>query len=187
MSSKTYQRRPVKNFLIKRDLQLRFIFKIVISVFITSAITLATLSAVYYYKSGSGYFYFMSNDLAQDLQRQSILATILPSLLIAEVVSVLLGLGIGLVSSRKFAVPIYKMENWISSMLAGNLGSKIAFREKEEFRTLTVHCNSLSDYLTEILKDLERKLNDLEQSTMNDKAREKVAAIKKGLPLRPVQ
>ncbi len=185
--SKTYQRRPVKNFLIKKDLQLRFIFKIVISVFITSAITLATLSAVYYYKSGSGYFYFMSNDLAQDLQRQSILATVLPSLVIAEIVSILLGVAIGLASSRKFAVPIYKIETWISNMLSGNLGSKIAFREKEEFRTLTVHCNSLSDYLAEVFKDLEKKLNELDQATMNDKAREKVAAIKKSLPLRAAQ
>ena len=177
-----YQRRPVKNFFIKKDLQIRLIFKILISVIFTAIITTAVMAAVYYYKSGSGYFYFMSNDLMEDLQRQSILKTILPSLLIAEFVSIVLGFSIGLFSSRKFALPVYKIEQWLDKIIKGEFGTKIFFREKEEFKEMTYKCNLLSDSLVKKFSSINEQLSSIEQSVSDPLVKEKISEVKKVLP-----
>lgn len=162
--SAAYKRRYVKNFFIKKDLQKRYIYKIILSVVLAAAITTGILGAFYYAKSGTGYFYFMSNNLNEELQRQNMLQTILPSLLVAELVSILIGFWIGLFSSRKLAVPIYKIETWIAKLKKGDLNAKIGFREKGEFSELCTLCNSLSDKLHEVFSETDQKLSALEKN-----------------------
>ena len=67
-------------------------------------------------------------------------------------------------------------------MLEGNIGTKISFREKQEFTTLTMHCNSLSDYLQDTFSTLNAKLEEIEKSTSDSAAREQVASVRKSLP-----
>jgi methyl-accepting chemotaxis protein len=171
-----------KGFFVKKDLQIRFILKIVVSVVLTAVITTAVLAAVYYYKSGSGYFFFMSNNLHDALQRQSILQTILPSLVIAELVSILLGVAIGLFSSRKLAVPIYNIEQWLASIIQGKFGAKIRFKEKEEFIKISTQCNLLSDSLVNVFSHLYDELSKAEESVSDKSSKEKIARIRKMLP-----
>lgn len=174
-------RHPIKNFFIKKDLQLNYIKRIIIMVILTAVLTIMILAGVYYYKFGSGYFYYISGDLLGDLERQSIIYTILPSLVLAEIISVMLGIIIGLFSSRKFAVPIYKIESWLLEMLKGNFSARITFREKEEFKTLALNCNAFSLELESIFKDLFAKLNDIETGTENEKVKAKIVDIRKTL------
>lgn len=177
--AETFKRRPIKNFFVKKELQLDYIRKIVGVVVLTAAISLVVLAAVYYFKSGSGYFYFVSKDLLGDLTRQSILETILPSLIIAEIISVIMGVFIGFASSRKFAIPVYKIENWTDELMKGNYQSRIIFREKDEFETLCSRCNSLSEQLQSQFSFTAEKLREIKQCERMEDVKEKVEEIEK--------
>jgi len=171
----------LKNFFLKKDLQLRYIAKIVSFIVFTAALTIAVLGFVYHIKGGDGYFYFMPNDLSQDLIRQSMLKTILPALIIAELLSVLIGIVIGFISSRKFAVPIYKIEQWAGLLTAGKYGAQITFREKDEFVTLTRECNNLSNSLKERFSSIEAQIGVIENSTSDASTKVKLADVRKNL------
>ena len=106
------RRKPVSNFLIKRSLQIGIIFKILFVVAMTGILTTAIVTLVYNSKSQSGTFYYMSNDIMEDLELTSIIQTVLPSLVAAQCVTILIAFAVGLFSSRKIAVPIYKIEKW---------------------------------------------------------------------------
>ncbi len=176
------KRHPLKNFFIKKDMQMRLILKILLAVVIASVITTAVLALVYYIKSGSGYFYFMSNNLMDDLQRQSILKTILPSLLIAEAVSVVLGAAIGFFASRKYALPIFKIEQWLDRVISGEHDARMFFREKEEFEDITSKCNILSEHLVSTFSELRNQIVDVEKSVTDEDVKKKLSVILAKLP-----
>ncbi len=94
--------------------------------------------------------------MSQDLSRENILNIILPALVISAIVSIILALGIGLYSSRKYAVPIYKLEQWLSLLMKGKVGATLQFREKEEMKDLSDKCNRLGSELHSIFQ----KVND---------------------------
>jgi signal transduction histidine kinase len=123
---------------------------------------------MYNSKAKNGAFYYMSNDSREDLQLRSILELILPSVLGAQVFSILIGLGIGMFSSRKMAVPIYKFEKWVSQLKNGNLNTRLSFRENEEMKDLTVQCNAMADYYKAIFAELDRAVKKLEPLSLNN-------------------
>lgn len=176
------QRSFIKNFFVKKDLQIRITLEIVVAVFITAVITTAIIAVVYYFKSGSGYFYFMSNSLTDDIVTQSILKTILPSLLIAEIISIVLGVGIGLFSSRRLAVPLFRIEQWLAEIIQGKYGTRITFREKEEFKKLSLQCNLVSNSLVNMFNLLYEEIGKAETSAVSREEKEKFTRIKKMLP-----
>ena len=136
-------------------MQLKVIAKIVFIILITALLTTVTVSLVYNSKSQSGSFYYMSNDTKQDLELKNILEVILPSVIGAQLVTLLIGLGVGLFSSRKIAVPIYKFEKWVSQLKTGNLLTRLEFREKTEMEDLTHECNTLADFYRKKFMDID--------------------------------
>jgi methyl-accepting chemotaxis protein len=154
-------RHPVTNFFIKRPLQIKITLHILISVICTSLLTTVVLALVYFIKSPGGHFYYISNDIMQDLKLTNILGVILPSLLIAQAVSIVVGIGIGLYSSRKVAVPIYKFERWVGQLVHGNLNIKMSFRENEEMEELTKQCNQFVDYYRKVFHDLDAETSQI--------------------------
>jgi methyl-accepting chemotaxis protein len=161
-------RQPVKNFFIKKSIQIKIIAKILFIILATALLTTVTVSLVYNSKSQSGSFYYMSNDTKQDLELKNILEVILPSVIGAQIVTLLIGLGIGLFSSRKIAVPIYKFEKWVQQLKTGNLLTRLEFREKEEMEDLTYECNSLADFYRKKFVDIDAAVAALEQRTHPD-------------------
>ncbi len=154
-------RRPFRNFFIKRSLQFRIISVILFSVFLTSCITTLILSVIYNSKSQEGNYYYMSNNIMEDLELTSILGTILPAIITAQVVSLVIAIAIGLFSSRKAAVPVYKLEKWATQIKKGRLKTHIGFREIKEMKDLTIQCNALADTYTEIFSDIDRSLSNI--------------------------
>ena len=149
-------RKPIRNFLIKRSLQIGIIFQILFVVVLTSVVTCVILGIVYNSKSQHGSFYYMSNDVMQDLQLTSILGIVLPALVAAQAVSLVIAFGIGLFSSRKVAVPIYKIEKWAGQLRTGNLNTRLAFREKEQKMTadMTRECNGVVEYYRAVFSEI---------------------------------
>lgn len=152
------QRHPFRNFFLKKSLQFKIISNILFIIFLTSCISTLFLSFVYNAKSQEGNFYYMSNDIMQDLELTSILGIILPALIAAQIVSLVIGVAIGMFSSRKAAVPVYKLEKWASQLKKGRLNTQLGFRENKEMKDLTIQCNALADTFKHIFNDIDTSL-----------------------------
>jgi methyl-accepting chemotaxis protein len=163
-------RQPFRHFFIKKGMQFKIIAEILFVAMLTAILTTGTLTIMYNSKAKNGTFYYMSNDSKEDLQLRGILELILPSVLGAQVFSILIGLGIGLFSSRKMAVPIYKFEKWVSQLKNGNLNTKLSFRENEEMKDLTLQCNALASYYRGVFTELDKAVSVLEKSSAKDPA-----------------
>jgi methyl-accepting chemotaxis protein len=163
-------------------MQFKIIIKILFVLFLTALLTTATISMVYISKSQSGSFYYMSNDTKQDLELKNILEVILPSIIGAQIISLFIGLCIGLFSSRKIAVPIYKFEKWVLQLKEGNLLTRIEFREKEEMEDLTQECNSLATFYRTKFLEIDAAVKEIElQPSLDAKTSEKINEIRQAL------
>ncbi|HUI91092.1 MAG TPA: hypothetical protein VLX68_02490 [Chitinivibrionales bacterium] len=163
-----FHRKPFSNFFIKRSLQMRLIVKIVIAALLATLICSCTLLLVYYLRYNSVLLYTM--DQLTNLNKENIIFIILPSLLISSLVNFILAVCLGLYASRKYAVPIYKLEQWARMIRQGKISAQIRFREREEMKELSDDCNELTSDLrvkfVEIKKQCERlreKVKDAEE------------------------
>jgi methyl-accepting chemotaxis protein len=182
--SEKKNRKPIGNFFIKKSLQLRLILKIVIAALLSTLVSSCSMILVYYIKYQTVIVYQLDK-VSQDLNREHIIYLILPTLLVSALVSMIVSVGIGLYASRKYAVPIYKLEQWASLLRTGKMSALLRFREKEEMKELSHRCNQLAAEmrnrfieirkLTRLLKendgtvgaaaDFEKVLTDLDLDT----------------------
>lgn len=142
MSSKVH-RKPIGNFFIKKSLQIRLIRKIAVAALLSTLVSSGSLIFVYYLKYQTVIVYQLDK-LTQELNREHIIFLILPTLLVSALVSVFVSFCIGLYSSRKYAVPIYKLERWATLLRTGKMSALLRFREKEEMKELSDKCNQLA-------------------------------------------
>ncbi len=158
-----YHRRPISNFFVKKSMQLSIIWRILLTVFLTALLTTIIVGYIYNQKSQTGSFYYMSNNITEDLQLESVLGLVLPAVIAAQLVSLMIGVGIGMFSSRRVAVPIYKIEKWASQLREGNLLAQLGFREKGELKELALSCNGVSDTYRSLLEEIEEVTQSIEQ------------------------
>jgi methyl-accepting chemotaxis protein len=156
-------RKPVGNFFIKKSLQLRLIVNIMMASIVSSIVAAGTLLFVYSYKYDTTVLY-MFNEFSNVLQKESIVWLILPTLIISSVVALALAFGIGLYASRKYAVPVFKIEQWASQMLNGDMTSVLRFREKEEMKDLSNKCNELGTMFREIMVGIQKDVKALQRA-----------------------
>jgi methyl-accepting chemotaxis protein len=158
--AKAVNRRPIGNFFIKKSLQLRMIKNILFSAIVSTLVASSTLFLVYFWRFKTIVVYQLDK-ATQELSRENILDIILPALIISALISLFLAFGIGLYSSRKYAVPIYKIEKWLSLLLQGKLSATLQFREKEEMKDLSDKCNTLSIELQKTFHEIRIKVQHL--------------------------
>ena len=156
-------RKPIGNFFIKKSLQIRLIVKIVIAALTSTLVSSGSLIVVYYLKYQTVVVYQLDK-VTQDLSREHIIFLILPTLLMSSIVSLIVAFGVGLYSSRKYAVPIYKLEQWASLLLQGKFTVLLRFREKEEMKELSDKCNQLAADMHERYIKIRRLAELLKQS-----------------------
>lgn len=155
-------RRPISNFFIKRSLQIRLIQKIVLATIVSTIVSSGSLFLVYFLRYQTVVVYQLDK-LNQELSRENILIIILPALLISALVSIIFSVGIGLYASRKYAVPIYKLEQWVSLLMQGKLNALLRFREKDEMKELTDKCNNLGVSFRQTFTEIRRNVELLKQ------------------------
>lgn len=156
-----FVRKPVGNFFIKKSLQLRLITKVVLASLISTIVSSGSLLLVYYLKYHTVVVY-QWDQISDELNREHILHLILPTLVISSVVGILVAIGIGLYASRKYAVPIYKIEQWASMLLKGKMTALLRFREREEMKELSEKCNELGGKLRSNLLEIKKRVERLE-------------------------
>ncbi len=166
MSNK-FTRKPIGHFFIKKELQIRLIKKIVFTVIISTIVCVATLLLTYLAKYKSAVFYRVTFDLnsASIGNRENIISIILPSLLISSIVNITIAIGVGLYASRKYAVPIFKLEQWVNLLRKGHMTAKLRFREKAEMKELCYNCNHLSEALRYKFEMIDKYTRELEKGT----------------------
>ena len=155
-------RKPLANFLIKPTFQIKIILKILFVMAMTGVLTTLLIAWTYHARSQEGGFYYM--DVRQDIELTSILGFILPALVAAQAVSFLVAVAIGLFSSRKAAVPTYKIEKWAAQLRAGNLNTRLAFREHDEMYELTRECNAAVDQYKRTLGEVRTAVECIEKA-----------------------
>jgi len=156
-------RKPFGNFFIKKSLQFRFTIQILLIFLVCVFATTVSFMHIYNSKSREGSFYYMSNDIMQDLQLKSILVIVLPPVVAAELIAVLLAFGIGLFSSRKIAVPVYKIEKWAAKLKNGKLNTTLAFREEDRLKELAVQCNAATDFYRQIFSEIKTHTENISE------------------------
>jgi methyl-accepting chemotaxis protein len=175
---KKITRKPIANFFIKKDLQVRLIIKIVLAVVISTLVCMATLLLVYLAQYKSTVFYRVTFDLGASIgNRENIVTIIFPSLCIASVINVFVALCIGFYASRKYAVPIFKLEQWVKLLRRGKLTAKLRFREREEMRELSGSCNKLSEELQAKFVEIENAVSMLKENPSQNGAFDKIKNI----------
>ncbi len=160
MSDK-FVRKPVGNFFIKKSLQMRLISKVVIASLISTLVSSGSLLLVYIMRYNTIAVYQLDH-VTNEINRESIIYLILPTLLISSIVGLIVAIGIGLYASRKYAVPIYKIEQWASLLIKGRMTALLRFREKEEMRELSEKCNELGSKISTTFSEIKQKVKQLE-------------------------
>jgi methyl-accepting chemotaxis protein len=175
-------RKPISNFFIKKSLQIRLITKIVIAALASTLLTAACLIVVYYLKYQTVVVYQLDK-LSQELTREHIIFLIFPTLLMSSLVSLIMAFGIGLYSSRKYAVPIYKLEQWVTLLQQGKMGAMLRFREKEEMKDLSDKCNMLAADLRFKFMEIRKEIDKLKQTDPSSSIASKMEKTLAGLEL----
>lgn len=161
MSSKV-SRKPIGNFFIKKSLQIRLILKVVIAALLSTLFSSGSLILVYYIKYQTVIVYQLDK-LSQELNREHIIYLILPTLMVSATASLLVSLGVGLYSSRKYAVPIYKLEQWATLLRVGKMSATLRFREKEEMKELSDSCNQLASELRSHFSEIQKHVETIKK------------------------
>lgn len=180
--SSMVSRKPIGNFFIKKSLQLRLIRKIAIAALLSTLVSSGSLLLVYYLKYRTVIVYQLDK-ISQDLNREHIVYLILPTLLVSALVAIIVAFGIGLYSSRKYAVPIYKLEQWATLLTNGKMSALLRFREKEEMKGLSDRCNQLATGMRERFIELKHLTDKLKENENTAPVAEELKKILKDLDL----
>jgi glucan phosphoethanolaminetransferase (alkaline phosphatase superfamily) len=180
--NKSFERKPIRHFFVKRSLQIRLIIHIVAAVFLTTLVSLGSMVLVYFIKYKTVIMYQLDQE-TQNLTHQSIISLILPSLLFSALVNLALAIGIGFYASRKYAIPIYKLEQWSSLLLQGRMTAVLQFREKEELKELSDKCNELTRFFRDRFIAIKRHIDELRKSPAGAEPAGKLEKTLEGLDL----
>jgi nitrogen fixation/metabolism regulation signal transduction histidine kinase len=177
-----FERKPLAHFFVKKSLQIRLIIRIVGTVFLTTVVSLGIMALVYFLKYKTVVMYQL-DQVTQNLTHQNILSLLLPSLLFSAFVNFVLAVGIGFYASRKYAIPIYKLEQWCSFLLKGNMTARLRFREKEELRELSSKCNEVSHTFNHRFLEIKRLCQELRQAHPHSETAQRLEKSLEGLDL----
>ena len=182
--NKTYIRKPISNFFIKKELQIRLIIKIVLAVLIATVVCLTTLLLTYLIQYKSAVFYRVTFETSASIgDRENINSIILPSLLISSAINIIIAICIGFYASRKYAVPIFKLEQWVKLLQKGQMTAQLHFREKEEMKQLCDSCNKLIEDLRNKLLKIEECTKELAKSNKKTEYVDKIQEILNSMEL----
>jgi len=181
MKQRVAGRKPVGNFFVKRELQMTVILRIVTAALVATIMSAATIVLVYYLQHRSVLLYQLHE--TGSLSRSSIFGLILPSLIISIVVNLILAVCIGLYASRKYAVPVYKLEQWAQLLRSGKLNVTLRFREQKRMRELSDQFNSLTGDLRDKFLEVKKLVAHLKNTGRSDDQVLRVEKMVEGLDL----
>jgi methyl-accepting chemotaxis protein len=183
MSKSHPERKPFQHFFVKKQLQMRLITRIVVAVLLTTLVAILSMFIVYILASNSVAVYSLEKTTGELSRSGNIFFIIFPALVVSALVNIGLAVVIGLYASRKYAIPIYKLEHWSSLLLQGKLTALLQFREKEEMRELSSKCNDVTHFFRERLFSIKKQVDELKKIDANSQAARNIEKALEGFDL----
>lgn len=144
-------RKPVGNFFIKPKLQFKLTYLFVLAAFLASFFT---ISVVFLLTR-------IDHDGLEGLRTAwFFIKAVFPGFYIAVIVSMMVGLILGLLASRKVALPIYKVEQWMKQLSRGDFTGKLGMRDTDFWGDMASLCNNFSENLRQDLLRIEQLSNE---------------------------
>ncbi|MEO6095812.1 MAG: methyl-accepting chemotaxis protein [Fibrobacteria bacterium] len=173
ISSPKRKRHPIRNFIILPEVQWPYIIRILAIVNLTGVLMAISICALFYLRySGSpmGTMGTMGNQetgvdmvnagLMGLLVEENLMDVIVPAFVVADVVSLVIGLWLSLYFSRKISVPIYRVTKWAEVVASGDLSFRLKFRPGDDLQSLEEACNKVSESYSAIIDDLRRQITE---------------------------
>ncbi|MDB5048895.1 MAG: hypothetical protein JWO30_1966 [Fibrobacteres bacterium] len=170
MAEKTFpkvKRHPIRNFIIMPELQWPYIIRLLAIVNLAGVLMATSICALFYFRyagsfsGGAGAGVDMVNAGLMDvLVEENLMDVVVPAFVIADVVSLAIGLWLSLYFSRKISVPIYRVTKWAEVVTSGDLTFRLKFRPGDDLQSLEAACNQVSDTYCKIIDDMRRQITE---------------------------
>jgi methyl-accepting chemotaxis protein len=169
MAGKTPGRRkrhPIRNFIILPELQWPYIIRLLAVVNLAGVVMATMICALFYLRyhgSGSGApaaGEMVNVGMMESLVEENLMDVVVPAFVVADLVSLAIGLALSLYFSRKISVPIYRVSKWAEVVSGGDLGYRLKFRPGDDLQTLEEACNKVSEAYAKIIEDLRRQITE---------------------------
>ena len=151
------QRRKRLNFSIKRDFQLRLLFKVFTIVILSVISSLLIIYVISHQELGETYY--QAHIRVKNFQ-QLLLPVIIGGILIGSFV----GFLVALFFPHPIAGPLYRIERELKRVGEGDLSLNLRIRKKDELQDLVSVINEVIDNLNKKIKLLKLASNKLEAS-----------------------
>ena len=167
MAEKTPARRkrhPIRNFIILPELQWLYIIRLLAVVNLAGVVMATSICALFYFRyttggdaTGSD---MVSAGLMEVMVEENLMDVVVPAFVIADMVSLAIGLAVSLYFSRKISVPIYRINKWAEVVTSGDLSFRLKFRPGDDLQSLEHACNRVSDTYLKIIEDMRRQITE---------------------------
>jgi methyl-accepting chemotaxis protein len=166
MAEKTpskHKRHPIRNFIILPELQWPYIIRLLAVVNLAGVVMATSICALFYlrYSGGNADGGDMVNaGLVEVMVEENLMDVVVPAFVIADLVSLAIGMAVSLYFSRKISIPIYRITKWAEVVTTGDLTFRLKFRPGDDLQTLEESCNKVSDTYAKIFEDMRRQITE---------------------------
>lgn len=160
------KRHPIRNFIIMPELQWPYIIRLLAIVNLAGVLMATTICALFYLRYNSSHLGgadesdMVSAGLMDMMVEENLMDVIVPAFVVADLVSLAIGLGLSLYFSRKLSVPIYRISKWAEVVTSGDLGFRLKFRPGDDLQSLEEACNKVTDTYAKVIEDMRRQITE---------------------------
>jgi methyl-accepting chemotaxis protein len=160
------KRHPIRNFIIMPELQWPYIIRLLAIVNLTGVLMATSICALFYLRynasplGGAESPDMVSSGLMDVMVEENLMDVIVPAFVVADLVSLAIGLWLSLYFSRKISVPIYRIAKWAEVVASGDLGFRLKFRPGDDLQSLEEACNKVSDTYAKAIEDMRRQFTE---------------------------
>lgn len=183
------KRHPIRNFIIMPELQWPYIIRLLAIVNLAGVLMATTICALFYLRYDSGpqgdphASDMVSSGLMEAMVEENLMDVIVPAFVVADLVSLAIGLWLSLYFSRKISVPIYRINKWAEVVASGDLGFRLKFRPGDDLQSLEAACNRVTDTYVQVIEDMRRQIT--EANLPLPSSLDRVTAVRKRVRSKP--
>jgi methyl-accepting chemotaxis protein len=160
------KRHPIRNFIIMPELQWPYIIRLLAIVNLAGVLMATSICALFYLRYNADPLGdpdstdMVSSGLMEVLVEENLMDVIVPAFVVADLVSLAIGLWLSLYFSRKISVPIYRISKWAEVVASGDLGFRLKFRPGDDLQSLEEACNKVTDTYVRVIEDMRRQISE---------------------------
>jgi methyl-accepting chemotaxis protein len=166
-SAPRHKRHPIRNFIIMPDLQWPYIIRLLAIVNLSGVLMATAICALFYFRYNASPLGgleaggdMVNANMMDVMVEENLMDVIVPAFVIADLVSLAIGMFLSLYFSRKISVPIYRISKWAEVVSSGDLSFRLKFRPGDDLVQLEEACNRVSDTYVRVIEDLRRQITE---------------------------